>query len=162
MYGLLFLVLLYIAFAAIYYLAADGKARTICTTLLAAGFLILNICGLKGGKVLYLYQDAAERITVADAHSDAAAILIHGDGGWMWEIAGELEKYETFYSVYEQNIEVINDEKIQRADTLMVYVDYTNPDNIQQSIDMVLESNKKVKSYHKLFTTKFFEIYLFE
>lgn len=160
-YGFLFLFLIYLIYKSLGILIRNRKIRGISLALLMSGGLALNFWGLKNGKVLFLYPESVQRVAFAESHKNDPVLLIHGPGGWMWEIEKELEEYPKFYSESWEKLELIEDKKVREADRLVAYIDHTEEDKQQESIDIVMESNEKLKNYEIFFKTQYYTVYLF-
>lgn len=140
--------------------AAENKKRWAAVLLLAV-CMILNVHGMRSGDVLFLYPEKEERIQFASEHAESAVIWMHGNGGWLWEIARELGEYREFYAVSQDTTGKIEDERINNAKEMVAYLDNTTEGSVQKGIEVILESNAQIKEYEHRFSTQFYDIYIF-
>ena len=160
-YGLLFIVLLFFFYYTIDCIIKE-KFKNVVWLILLVSLLGLNLRGFKDGNVLFLYSESKQRIEFAKKNSNVPVVVFYDVGGWIWEIAQELEPYEEFYPVSLNQMEILKDDRVVDSEKLIVYADHIDEEKLQESINIIMKSNEKIKGCELISKTKFYDIYLFE
>lgn len=161
-YGFLFLIMLSGFMFVIKSLIASEKVRTIAWGILMLGGFALNLYGMARGSVLFLYPEQEERESFVSNYNNAAVIQVHGNEGWTWEIAKELQQTPEFYCISVDDLSEIEDDRIEEAQEIIAYIDHGDVRLAQQSIQLILNANEKISGYEKCFETIFYDVYLFQ
>ena len=161
-YGFLFLIVLTGFMIAGKVLVNNKKMRITGWGILILGSLALNLYGMKQGSVLFLYPEQKERESFAAAHRNAAVIQVYGNEGLTWEIAEELTEYPEFYCISVNDLSEIEDDTIENADEIVAYIDHSDGQIVQQSIQMIQDVSENTIGYKKYFETTYYDVYLFQ
>lgn len=161
-YAFLFLIMLAVISLACEILLENRAPVRMIWPVLIAGCLALNLYGMKEESVLFLYPEAEARSDFAKEHSQSVALQVRGNEGWTWEIAGELKEYPEFFCIPGNEISIIDDEKLKNAEEIVAYIDRTDTQIEQSSIQFILDFNENVSGCQKCFETMFYNIYLFQ
>lgn len=161
-YGLLFIISLFFFYHAISYILPKEKLQNLIWLILVTGLLCLNLDGIQSKNVLFLYPESRQRIEFAQNNNEVPVIVFYDMGGWIWEVAKELEPYNEFYPISQNEIETVKDERIVDSEKLIAYVDHIAPEKVEESINIVMESNRNIKKSELIYKTRFFDVYLFE
>lgn len=125
-------------------------------------FLIGDIHGMVSGKVIFLYEEDAANVAYAKEHADTPVVILYNDVTpyHVWWCSQELMQYEKIYFVSEANKETITDEIICSSDKVIVYAaDYETQ---EESLQMILDCNKKLDSYELIAKKSLWSVYEFE
>lgn len=125
-------------------------------------FLLGDIHGMVSGKVIFLYEEDAANVAYAKEHADTPAVILYNDVTpyHVWWCSQELMQYEKIYFVSEANKETITDEIICSSDKVIVYAaDYETQ---EESLQMILDCNKKLDSYELIAKKSLWSVYEFE
>ena len=125
-------------------------------------FLLGDIHGMVSGKVIFLYEEDAANVAYAKEHADTPAVILYNDVTpyHVWWCSQELMQYEKIYFVSEANKETITDEIICSSDKVIVSAaDYETQ---EESLQMILDCNKKLDSYELIAKKSLWSVYEFE
>lgn len=140
----------------------NNKARNAGVVLLFAVFLLVDAHELMSGKVLFLYEEDAERIEYAKENSNTPAVVLYNDATpyHVWWRSGELMQFERVYFASEGNKAHITDEVICGSDKLIVYAaDHAAQ---EESLRMLLECNPRLEGYRLVSKKSLWSVYEFE
>lgn len=79
-----------------------------------------------------------------------------------WEIAEELTEYPEFYCISVNDLSEIEDDTIENADEIVAYIDHSDGQIVQQSIQMIQDASENTIGYKKYFETTYYDVYLFQ
>lgn len=136
------------------------KISIVGVSLITTFFAVCNLAGILGGKVLFLYPEAQEKIAYAKVHQDIPAVYIYQQGSsWcVWGSASELFEYPQVYFVSNARKEPFEDERLEKASELLVYI--YDGDQTEQ-LERVLASATKLKQYEVVCKSKFCTLFHF-
>ena len=126
--------------------------------------LLIDLAGLAGGKVVFLYPEAEEQVRFAkkQAQEHTPAVYLYAPGAeWcIWAVTEELLAYPKVYFASADDEKALMDAEIQGADALVVYV----ADGVDQETqtDRILRSNAQVSDDELMFENKYCEVYYFQ
>lgn len=140
----------------------NKTARNAGVAALFAIFLLADVHELMSGKVLFLYEEDAERIEYARENSHVPAVVLYNDitPYHVWWRSGELMEYEKIYFASEGNKEHIRDEIICSSSKIIVYA--ADHEAQKESLDMILESNPGLKGYELVSRKELWSVYEFQ
>lgn len=141
------------------------KAYVNIAALIAAALfcLVIDIAGLFSGKVEFLYPEEEERIMFAEenARSGVPAVYLYPERtDWcIWDSADELFEYPEVYFASAQGADALNDEKLEEASALVLYLDKGADKKVQ--IGRILKSNSNLKECELKFEEDYCNVYYF-
>lgn len=140
----------------------NNKAKNAGVALLFAVFLIVDAHELMSGKVLFLYEEDAERIEYARENSDIPAVILYNEAApyHVWWCSEELMQFERIYFASEGNKEHITDETVCGSNKLIVYA--ADHDTQEESLKLLLECNPRLKGYKLISKKSLWSVYEFE
>ena len=111
------------------------------------------------GKVLFLYNEDAEKIKFSEEHKEYPLMMVYNsDVSYRsWYVDNQLWPYEKVFYVENDSVSAINDSTLFTADKIVVYMD-APVEILQQLID----KNPNLNSYQLVRQEPFFYIYLLE
>lgn len=124
-----------------------GMSLPVLITLIL--FIAIDFKGLCVDKnVLFLYKEDADRIAYAKEMEENGAVTLvmfnEATPDNIWRLTDELLEYPELFYVDESNTDIIEDDKVRNADTLLVYA--ADHDNQDALLDKLLESNGKLST----------------
>ena len=125
-------------------------------------FLAGDIHGMASGKVIFLYEEDGANVAYAKEHAKTPVVILYNDVTpyHVWWCAQELMQYEKIYFVSEANKEKITDEIICNSDKVIVYAaDYETQ---EESLQMILDSNRNLEGYELMAQKSLWSVYEFE
>lgn len=138
------------------------KICKICVFLLFFGFMV---SGLISKNVFFLYPEQEYMEETAKEYSDDVCIYIYNNENshnFMWNDFSQLAQFDEIYYLSSENLSPIEEEKINEADKLFVYVsnlgelpDFSDYENL------IFESNSNVKSYRHIYNGMYASAYEF-
>lgn len=126
--------------------------------------LIIDVAGLMTGKVVFLYQEDREQVGFAmeRERENAAAVYLYQPGAeWcIWDVADELFVYSGIYFASADSAERLTDERIENAESLVVYV--ADGVDAEEQVGRILNSNKRISNGRLVLQEKYCSVYFFE
>lgn len=124
--------------------------------------LVLDLTGLIGNRVVFLYHEDKQQVEFAreQAAEGTPVIYLYQAGAeWcIWDVTNELLEYPEIYFVSADNADAIKDEKIRQAKSLVVYV--ADGADADARLGRILESNSHLTEYRELmFEEKYCDVY---
>ena len=123
--------------------------------------LIIDVAGLKAGRVVFLYQEDREQLEYAQEweRENTPVIYLYEPGAeWcIWDVADELFVYSEVYFAAADSVDEIRDDRIKEAESLVVYV--ANGADSKAQIGRVMDSNGKISETTHVTTEKYCEVY---
>ncbi len=143
-----------------------GKSGTGMTHYLSAAIVVVclsvNVMGLAGGRVVFLYPEDAKQVAFAGerAAADTPVVYVYQPGAeWcIWDVANELLEYPAVYFVADDSEDIITDERISQAEELVVYV--ADGADADSQIGRILEGNSHLTWENRpVFEEKYCDVY---
>lgn len=171
-YGMIVLLLSEAVRRLIRYMVVDGRRHAPVSSkweiysyaAAAALCLAIDLAGLVGGKVVFLYPEAEERVKFAEeqAQENAAAVYLYDPGSeWcIWAATDELLSYPKIYFAEANHENALTDAEIQKADALVVYI--AKGVDQEAQVERLLESNGQVSHCERMFDNKYYDVYLLQ
>ena len=126
--------------------------------------LAIDLAGLAGGKVVFLYPEAEEQVKFAEeqAQENVVAVYLYDPGSeWcIWAATNELLAYPQIYFAAADHENALTDAEIQRADALVVYI--AKGVDQEAQVERILESNGQVSHCERMFDNKYYDVYLLQ
>lgn len=124
--------------------------------------LVLNLAGLIGNRVVFLYPEDEQQVKFAREQAVAGTPVIYlyqaGAEWCIWDVTDELLEYPEIYFVSADNADAIKDEKINQAEAVVVYV--ADGADVDAQLGRILESNLGLTEYQELmFEEKYCDVY---
>ena len=124
--------------------------------------LVVDLVGLIGNRVVFLYPEDELQVEFARDRAAAGtpAIYLYQTGAeWcIWDVTNELLEYPEVYFASADSADLINDEKIRQAESLVVYV--ADGADVDARLGRILESNSGLTEYQELmFEEKYCDVY---
>ena len=139
-------------------------ANTYLPLILALSFLILDVLGLISGHVFYLYPEQEEMKEIAEEYSDLECVYIYNTENnkyFLWNDVEQLSKFKRVYFVDSENLDPIEEEAINNAESLVVYVSVLNEnEDLSFYEDIIKGSNENITSLSKLYDGMYATCYL--
>lgn len=118
----------------------------------------ISIGGLLSGGVLFLYQEATEKLAFSQAQKTPVIYLYNSGSDWcVWASADELFSYQKVYFESTDHSELIEDATISQSPTLVAYI--ATDENETAQLERILESNKNVSSYSLEYEETYCNVY---
>lgn len=136
--------------------------RKIGMVFLTGGLLLGGLHGLISGKVVFLYEEEREQLQFAKENKDQTVVVFYNDATpyHVWWCAQELMEYDRVYFASEADKSRIEDTQINASDKVIVYAaDY---DTKEESLNMLLESSKKLEKYRLIAKKSLWSVYEFD
>ena len=133
------------------------------TVILAAALisLIINMFGILGERVVFLYPEDEERIAFAREQSlrNTPVVCIYDENqSWcVWDAADEFFEYDKIYFVGLGSTESITDSIISECDELVVYLN--NTAQLQEGLKCVMDSNPNLSHCALQYQEKYCDVY---
>lgn len=126
--------------------------------------LAIDLAGLAGGKVVFLYPEAEEQVKFAEeqAQENVVAVYLYDPGSeWcIWAATNELLAYPQIYFAAADHENALTDAEIQSADALVVYI--AKGVDQEAQVERILESNGQVSHCERMFDNKYYDVYLLQ
>lgn len=124
--------------------------------------LIVDISGLVGGKVVFLYSEDRWQVEFAreQAAADTPVVYVYQPGAeWcIWDVTNELLEYPAVYFVAADSGNLIEDDRIAEAENLVVYL--ADGVDADAQLNRILGSAANLTGYKELeFEEKYCDIY---
>jgi hypothetical protein len=138
-----------------------GDAACLLWLAAAVILLVVDICGLAGGKVVFLYPEDEEQVDFAGARAneDVPVVYFYDEGAdWcIWDVTDELLEYPEIYFAAAAGDDVIEDEKIGTASELVVYV--TEGADAAEQMKRITENYPQFTDFELMFEEKYCKVY---
>lgn len=125
--------------------------------------MLPNLIALFSGRVVFLYPEAAERLSFARekaARNTPAVCLYDAGQSWcVWDCADEFFEYERIYFASQNDTAPISDEAVAESEALVVYLSSTAEK--QEQIQRILNSCPNLKGYELQYREKYCDVYYF-
>ena len=139
------------------------RRHAIFMVVLAALCMLPNLFALFSGRVVFLYPEAADRISFAreKAAGNTPVVCLYDAGqSWcVWDCADEFFEYERIYFASQNDVEPIADAVIAECGELIVYLSSTAQK--QEQLQRILDSNPNLTEYELLYQEKYCDVYYF-
>ncbi len=139
------------------------RRHAIFMVVLAALCMLPNLFALFSGRVVFLYPEAADRISFAreKAAGNTPVVCLYDAGqSWcVWDCADEFFEYERIYFASQNDVEPIVDAVIAECGELIVYLSSTAQK--QEQLQRILDSNPNLTEYELLYQEKYCDVYYF-
>ncbi len=126
-------------------------------------YMLAGLSGLFLGRVVFLYPEAAERVSFAreKAASDVPVVCLYDAGqSWcVWDCADEFFEYDRIYFASQNDTEPILDAVIADSGELVVYL--SNTAEKQEQLERIRNSNPKLTAYELRYQEKYCDVYYF-
>ena len=141
---------------------AQAKSLSILSILVVLACLVVDLTGLIGNRVVFLYPEDKQQVEFAGEQAAAGTLVIYlyqaGAEWCIWDVANELLEYSEVYFVSTDSVDVMKDEKIRQAESLVVYV--ADGADADAQLGRILESNLHLTEYRELiFEEKYCDVY---
>lgn len=133
-----------------------------------AGIALLFILFLAGdahelasGKVLFLYEEDAERVEYAKENAHVPVVILYNAATpyHVWWCSGELMEYDRVYFMSGENKEELTDSTVCNSNKLIVYA--ADSDTKDEGLALILQSNPKRKEYRLVSQKSLWSVYEF-
>ena len=141
---------------------AQAKSLSILSILVVLAILVVDLAGLIGNRVVFLYPEDEQQVKFARDRAAAGtpAIYLYQTGAeWcIWDVTNELLEYSEVYFASTDSADLINDEKIRQAESLVVYV--ADGADADARLGRILEGNSHLTEDRELmFEEKYCDVY---
>ncbi len=124
--------------------------------------LVLDLAGLIGNRVVFLYPEDEQQVKFAREQAAAGTPVIYlyqtGAEWCIWDVTNELLEYPEVYFASADSADLINDEKIRQAKSLVVYV--ADGADADARLGRILECNSHLTEERELmFEEKYCDVY---
>lgn len=130
----------------------------------AAICLLIDVTGLMAGRVVFLYPEDQEQLQFArerERENIPVVYLYEPGAEWcIWDVADELFVYPAVYFAAADSAEQITDERIENAESVVVYVAEGADEEEQKN--RILNSNGRISKGRCVFQEKYCSVYLYE
>lgn len=144
---------------------AQAKSLSILSILVVLACLVVDLTGLIGNRVVFLYPEDKQQVEFAREQAAAGTPVIYlyqaGAEWCIWDVTNELLEYSEVYFVSTDSVDVMKDEKTRQAESLVVYVaDGTDAD---AQIGRIIDTNPRLAEHRELmFEEKYCDVYYLE
>ena len=141
---------------------AQAKSLSILSILVVLSCLVVDLTGLIGNRVVFLYPEDKQQMEFAGEQAAAGTPVIYlyqaGAEWCIWDVTNELLEYSEVYFVSTDSVDVMKDEKTRQAESLVVYVaDGTDAD---AQIGRIIDTNPRLAEHRELmFEEKYCDVY---
>lgn len=141
---------------------AQAKSLSILSILVVLVCLVVDLTGLISNRVVFLYPEDKQQVEFAreQAAEGTPVIYLYQAGAeWcIWDVTNELLEYSEVYFASTDSVDVMKDEKIRQAESLVVYVaDGTDADD---QLGRIVNSNPRLAEHRELmFEEKYCDVY---
>ena len=124
--------------------------------------LLIDLSGLMSGRVVFLYPEDREQIDFAmerEKEGTPAVYLYEPGAEWcIWDVTDELLVYPEVYFAAADSVDVIADDRIQNAESLVVYI--ADGADRDAQLGRLLDSNPALSGSQCVFNEKYCGVYL--
>lgn len=163
-YGLIYTLVLLMLYALIKYVF-NNKINKYIIYIVGLILLVINVFGLINKNVFYLYQEQEYMDKMASNYKNETCIYIYNNEEQkylLWNDAMQLAQYEDVYFINIDNKEKINENKINDASKLVVYISNLGEhEDISEYTDLIYDNNKNVNEYNKIYDAVYATAYEF-
>lgn len=140
----------------------NEKLRKAGIVFLFAVFLLSDVHELAAGRVLFLYEEDADRVAYARENAHVPAVIFYNAATPynVWWCSGELMEYDGAYFMSEDNKEEITDSVVCSSRKLIVYA--ADGDTKEESLELILRSNPGLEGYRMVGQKSLWSIYEFK
>ena len=140
---------------------SDTLGMRVSTAAITAAFIALDVIGLSRGDVQFLYTEDREQTAFAQENAGSPVVYLYDSGAkWcVWDSADEFFKYPRVYFADIASDRVIDDPEIDKASSLVVYVN--KQDDEQPALNRILSSNSSLSGYEKQYSDTYCDVYIF-
>ncbi len=125
--------------------------------------LLIDAAGLTSGKVVFLYPEDKARIDFAaekEKEGTPVVYLYKPDAEWcIWDVADEMLAYSRVYFASADKTDVITEDEVQSADSLVVYI--AEGTDAGEQIKRILNSNRNLSGGSSVSEEKYCSVYYF-
>lgn len=141
---------------------AQAKSLSILSILVVLACLVVDLTGLIGNKVVFLYPEDKQQVEFAGEQAAAGTPVIYlyqaGAEWCIWDVTNELLEYSEVYFASADSVDVIKDEKIRQAESLVVYVADGADADVQ--LGRIIDTNLRLAEHRVLmFEEKYCDVY---
>ena len=140
-----------------------GKYKQYTETAAVMLCLVAVLLGHWKDGILFLYSEDCEQTDFAKecaAQGTPVVYLYREDEEWgIWGVSNEFFAYPAIYFADAEHDEVLEDEKIQNADSLVVYL--ARGIDKDKQLGRILDSNHNLTEYRLMFEEKYCDVYYF-
>lgn len=141
---------------------AQAKSLSILSILVVLASLVVDLAGLIGNRVVFLYPEDEQQVKFAREQAAAGTPVIYlyqtGAEWCIWDVTNELLEYPEVYFASADSADLINDEKIRQAESLVVYV--ADGADADARLGRILECNSHLTEDRELmFEEKYCDVY---
>lgn len=140
---------------------ADKKVQNVLIAAFASVALLINIMGMRLGRVVFLYPEDAERISYAKEQSinDIPIIYIcDKNQSWcIWDTADEFFEYAKIYFAGQESMEPIDDGIVNGSEKLVLYL--SNTAKPQEQLHRIIDNNPNLSGYELKYNEKYCDVY---
>lgn len=126
--------------------------------------LLVDLAGLMSDRVVFLYPEDKEQIDFAmerEKEGTPVVYLYEPGAEWcIWDVADELLAYSAVYFAAADNVDKIEDDRIQKAASLVVYI--ADGADQEEQAGRILDSNLALSDSQCVFDEKYCRVYLFQ
>lgn len=131
-------------------------------TLIVLVCLVLNLTGLTGNRVVFLYPEDEQQVEFARVQAAAGTSVIYlyqaGAEWCIWDVTNELLEYSEVYFASTDSADLIDDEKIRQAESLVVYV--ADGADADAQLGRITDTNLRPAVHRELmFEEKYCDVY---
>ena len=138
--------------------------RNIYNTIIVTAILliiIINVLGLGGGRVVFLYPENTDRIAFAreqSLHNTPVVYVYDENQNWcVWDTADELFEYDRIYFVDQGSTEAVVDLDVSESKEVVVYV--SNTAQAEEQLERIMGSNTNLSNCELLYQEKYCDVY---
>ena len=126
-------------------------------------YMLAGLAGLFSGRVVFLYPEAAERVSFAREKAAAGVPVVclydAGQSWCVWDCADEFLEYDRIYFASQNDTEPILDAVIADSGELIVYL--SNTAEKQEQLERIRNSNPNLTAYELRYQEKYCDVYYF-
>lgn len=126
-------------------------------------YMLAGLAGLFSGRVVFLYPEAAERVSFAREKAAAGVPVVclydAGQSWCVWDCADEFFEYDRIYFASQNDTEPILDAVIADSGELIVYL--SNTAEKQEQLERIRNSNPNLTAYELWYQEKYCDVYYF-
>ena len=126
-------------------------------------YMLAGLAGLFSGRVVFLYPEAAERVSFAREKAAAGVPVVclydAGQSWCVWDCADEFFEYDRIYFASQNDTEPILDAVIADSGELIVYL--SNTAEKQEQLERIRNSNPNLTAYELRYQEKYCDVYYF-
>lgn len=126
-------------------------------------YMLTGLAGLFSGRVVFLYPEAAERVSFAREKAAAGVPVVclydAGQSWCVWDCADEFFEYDRIYFASQNDTEPILDAVIADSGELIVYL--SNTAEKQEQLERIRNSNPNLTAYELRYQEKYCDVYYF-